>query len=68
MLIRYLCKKYNIKYLIGHYEYTAFKGTELWKETDPTYLTAKNDPSISFMCKIRFKLQDLKLSDQPISK
>jgi N-acetylmuramoyl-L-alanine amidase len=43
-LIRYLKKKYDIEYVIGHHEYKAFIGHPLWKETDPNYLTSKSDP------------------------
>lgn len=64
-LVRYLAIKYNIKYLIGHYEYTLFKNSKLWKETDPKYQTSKNDPGISFMEKIRFKIKDLNLASIP---
>ncbi|MGE6221401.1 peptidoglycan recognition protein family protein [Nubsella zeaxanthinifaciens] len=61
LLVRYLCKKYNIEYLIGHYEYAKFKNTPLWKETDPNYLTGKNDPGADFMLNIRNNMKDLKL-------
>lgn len=61
MLVRYLCKKYNIEYLIGHYEYVKFKNTPLWKETNPNYLTGKNDPGADFMLNIRNNVKDLKL-------
>lgn len=61
LLVRYLCKKYNIEYLIGHYEYSKFKNTPLWKETDPNYLTGKNDPGADFMLNIRNNMKDLKL-------
>ncbi|WP_461788138.1 peptidoglycan recognition protein family protein [Pedobacter sp.] len=61
MLVRYLCKKYNIEYLIGHYEYAKFKNTPLWKETNPNYLTGKNDPGADFMLNIRNNVKDLKL-------
>lgn len=65
-LIRYLSKKYKIKYLIGHYEYTLFKNTSLWKETDPTYQTGKTDPGVDFMRKIRVNLKDLDLNGPPL--
>ncbi|SFH17820.1 N-acetylmuramoyl-L-alanine amidase [Pedobacter insulae] len=60
-LVRYLSKKYEITHLIGHYEYNQFKGTKLWKETDPNYQTGKTDPGVAFMEKIRINLKDLKL-------
>lgn len=65
-LVRYLHQKYNIEYLIGHYEYSKFKGTALWKETNPNYLTGKNDPGADFMKKIRKDLKDLSLKGVPI--
>ena len=64
-LVRYLSKKHKIQYLIGHYEYTSFKNTSIWKETDPNYQTGKNDPGIDFMQKIRNNLKDLALSGVP---
>lgn len=67
-LVRYLHKKYKISYLIGHYEYTLFKNTSLWKETDPTYQTGKTDPGVDFMQKIRIRLRDLGLNGSPIKK
>ncbi|RZK42043.1 MAG: N-acetylmuramoyl-L-alanine amidase [Pedobacter sp.] len=67
-LVRYLSKKYPIQYLIGHYEYTQFKGSSLWKETNPNYQTGKTDPGIDFMKKIRTKLNDLNVQGPPIRK
>lgn len=67
-LVRYLTNKYQIKHLIGHYEYTLFKDTALWKETDPKYQTGKTDPGISFMQKIRTKVKDLNFDPLPIRK
>ncbi len=64
-LVRYLKKKYKIEYLIGHYEYSKFKGTALWKETNPNYLTGKNDPGVDFMQRIRHNLKDLALKGVP---
>ena len=64
-LVRYLKKKYKIEYLIGHYEYSKFKGTALWKETNPNYLTGKNDPGVDFMQRIRYNLKDLALKGVP---
>lgn len=64
-LIRYLKKKYPIEYVIGHYEYTRFKGTDLWKETDPGYSTYKTDPGIDFMRKIRVRIKDLNVKGAP---
>lgn len=64
-LVRYLCKKYNIQYLIGHYEHTWFKNTPLWRETDPYYHSDKRDPGRVFMRNIREELQDLNLKGAP---
>lgn len=64
-LIRYLTKKYSIEYLIGHSEYGIFRGSNLWKETDPDYFTAKEDPGKDFMKKVRLLITDLHLKDQP---
>ena len=60
-LIRYLKKKYNIEYVIGHHEYQSFIGHPLFKETDPNYLTVKSDPGDEFMTKIRERIQDLNI-------
>ena len=64
-LVRYLTKKYNIEYLIGHSEYGAFRGSKLWKETDPNYFTVKEDPGKDFMKKVRLLVTDLDLKDKP---
>lgn len=65
-LIRYLVSKYPIEYVIGHYEYTQFIGTSLWRETDPKYLTEKTDPGVSFMNRIRENIKDLHLKGAPL--
>lgn len=64
-LIRYLHKKHNITYVIGHHEYYGFQGSMLWKETDPNYLTQKEDPGDRFMRKLRKKLSDLNFKHKP---
>jgi N-acetylmuramoyl-L-alanine amidase len=64
-LIRYLKSKYPIEYVIGHYEYTLFKNTPLWKETDPAYSTHKTDPGVDFMKKIRGQIKDLNIKGAP---
>lgn len=64
-LIKHLTKKYNIEYLIGHSEYGIFRGSKLWKETDPNYFTAKEDPGQDFMKKVRLLVDDLHLKDKP---
>ncbi len=52
-LVEYLADKYDIEYLIGHYEYTQFEGHELWLEKDAGYRTVKDDPGKEFMGKVR---------------
>ncbi len=64
-LIRYLKRKYPIQYVIGHYEYTKFKGTDLWKETDPAYSTYKTDPGKDFMRMLREQIKDLNIKGAP---
>ncbi|CAN5217420.1 peptidoglycan recognition family protein [soil metagenome] len=64
-LIKCLAEKYDIKYLIGHHEYTKFKGHPLWMEKDATYLTQKNDPGPEFMNKLRNELKDTGISGPP---
>jgi len=64
-LIRYLKNKYDIQYVIGHYEYTRFEHDPLWKEADPSYRTVKTDPGEDFMKKIRERLKDLHLKGAP---
>ncbi|MEJ2003691.1 MAG: peptidoglycan recognition family protein, partial [Cyclobacteriaceae bacterium] len=58
-LIRELSEKYDIEYLIGHYEYTKFENHELWLEKDPGYRTVKVDPGTEFMTSLREDLDDL---------
>ena len=60
LLIKDLQKKYKIEYLIGHHEYTKFRGSNIWKETNPNYQTSKNDPGDKFMSRLRKKLKKLK--------
>lgn len=52
-LVKYLAEKYTIEYVIGHHEYRAFEGHELWLEVDDGYRTEKNDPGDDFMGKVR---------------
>ncbi len=52
-LVKYLAKKYNIEYVIGHHEYTLFENHELWLEKDDGYRTKKTDPGDEFMAKVR---------------
>lgn len=60
LLIKQLQKKYKIEYLIGHHEYTKFKGSKIWKETDPNYQTIKSDPGDEFMNRLREKFKKLR--------
>lgn len=64
-LVRQLAAKYPIRYVIGHYEYTAFEGHPLWLEKDSAYRTEKTDPGKAFMKKIRRSLSDLNLQTAP---
>ncbi len=48
-LVEYLAKKYDIDYVIGHYEYTNFEGHKLWLEKDSGYRTQKVDPGKDFL-------------------
>lgn len=64
-LIRNLATNHPIEYLIGHHEYSKFRESELWKETDPNYFTQKVDPGRKFMRKLRRGLRDLDLRAKP---
>jgi len=64
-LIRELNNRYDIDYLIGHYEYTKFEGHELWLEKDPAYRTENVDPGESFMRSLRQSLDDLAFKPVP---
>ena len=64
-LVHYLAKKYDIDYLIGHHEYTAFEGHELWLEVDDGYRTKKNDPGDNFMQKVRKATKRLNFKPLP---
>lgn len=64
-LIRHLCGKYKIEYLIGHSEYVQFRKTSLWKETDPNYITYKADPGDDFLKQVRSQIKDLNLKYKP---
>ncbi len=58
-LIRQLHNKYDLDYLIGHYEYTRFENTALWLEKDDGYRTVKSDPGKDFIEGLRRSLNDL---------
>jgi N-acetylmuramoyl-L-alanine amidase len=64
-IVRYLKAKYDIQYVIGHYEYSLFDHHPLWKEADSSYRTVKTDPGIDFMKKIRDRVKDLGLQGPP---
>jgi N-acetyl-anhydromuramyl-L-alanine amidase AmpD len=64
-LVRYLKEKYDIDYLIGHYEYTLFEGHPLWLERDEGYRTKKTDPGPDFMTNVRRAVQDLNFKPLP---
>lgn len=56
-LVEYLKAKYpGIEYLIGHYEYRKFEGTELWKEKS-NMRTKKVDPGEEFIERLKFELE-----------
>ena len=64
-LVRYLKEKYDIAYLIGHYEYTLFEDHPLWLEQDSGYRTQKTDPGPEFMKKVRASVKDLNFKPLP---
>ena len=64
-LVNYLAEKYDIDYLIGHYEYTLFEGHELWLEKDEGYRTEKDDPGPDFMREVRKATKELNFKSLP---
>lgn len=64
-LVSYLAKKYDIEYLIGHYEYTNFEGHPLWLEKDDGYRTKKTDPGEKFMYDVRKATKNLNFKPVP---
>ncbi len=64
-LVRYLKDKYDIDYLIGHYEYTLFENHPLWLEKDAGYRTKKTDPGPEFMFEVRKSVKDLDFKELP---
>ena len=64
-LVRYLAEKYNIDYVIGHYEYTNFEGHQLWLERDDGYRTKKTDPGPDFMKKVRQATENFNFKPVP---
>lgn len=64
-LVTYLKEKYNIEYVIGHYQYTLFEGHELWLEKDDGYRTEKTDPGVDFVTKVFDATKHLGLKNLP---
>ncbi|QLG46904.1 N-acetylmuramoyl-L-alanine amidase [Costertonia aggregata] len=64
-LVNYLTKKYDIEYLIGHYEYTLFENHRLWLEKDAGYRTKKTDPGEGFMANVREASKHLNFKPLP---
>lgn len=64
-LVKYLKDKYDIDYLIGHYEYTLFENHPLWLEKDTGYRTKKTDPGPDFMLEVRKAVKDLDFKELP---
>ncbi|WP_405382207.1 N-acetylmuramoyl-L-alanine amidase [Maribacter sp. LLG6340-A2] len=64
-LVEYLKDKYEIDYLIGHYEYTLFENHPLWLEQDEGYRTQKTDPGPEFMNKVRKAVKHLNFKEVP---
>jgi N-acetyl-anhydromuramyl-L-alanine amidase AmpD len=64
-LIRYLSKKHQIEYVIGHSEYIKFRKSNLWKETNSNYITYKSDPGDQFLIDVRKLITDLNFKYQP---
>jgi len=67
-LVKYLAEKYDIEYLIGHYEYSNFEGHPLWLEKDDGYRTEKTDPGEDFMQKVRNATKELNFKPVPPKK
>lgn len=64
-LVKYLKKKYNIDYIIGHYEYTLFEDHPLWLEKDEGYRTHKTDPGEKFLKRVKRASKKLKFAPTP---
>lgn len=64
-LVTYLSKKYNIEYLIGHYEYTNFENHELWLEKDDGYRTKKVDPGEDFLNRVKNETKQFNFKQTP---
>lgn len=55
-LVEWLAGRFGLKYLIGHFEYGAFRGSLLWEERQAGYFTVKSDPGAAFMAALRAAL------------
>ena len=64
-LVKYLANKYDIEYLIGHFEYTNFEGHELWLEKDDGYRTQKTDPGKNFLNTVKKATEHLNFKPTP---
>ena len=64
-LVKYLADKYDIEYVIGHYEYTHFENHPLWLETDDGYRTKKTDPGEDFIKNVRKATKNLNFKPVP---
>ena len=65
-LVKYLAKKYDIEYVIGHHEYTLFENHVLWLEKDDGYRTTKTDPGDEFMTKVRKATKKFEFKELPV--
>jgi len=65
-LVKYLAKKYDIEYVIGHHEYTLFESHGLWLEKDDGYRTKKTDPGDEFMAKVRNATTNFEFKPLPV--
>jgi N-acetyl-anhydromuramyl-L-alanine amidase AmpD len=64
-LVRYLARKYKtIRYLLGHFEWKQFEAAPFFRELDPTYRNAKDDPGPAFMTALRLQVSELRLLDR----
>ena len=62
-LVRYLQKKYPVRFVVGHMEWRQFQRLPIFRERDPTYRNAKADPGRRFMKRLRSRLRDLCLKN-----
>ncbi|MGY8915886.1 MAG: peptidoglycan recognition protein family protein [Flavobacteriales bacterium] len=64
-LVKYLKSKYDIEYLIGHFEYTNFVDHPYWLERDDSYRTEKTDPGIRFLKRVKRATKKLNFKPTP---